>query len=130
MTITEVSQKYELSADTLRYYERIGLIPPVPRNSSGIRDYTQEDCNWVQFIKCMRGAGLSIEILVEYVSLFQQGNATIQTRKSLLVEQRRQLAERIGLMQETLERLDKKIDGYEERVLVSEQKLKNKISKK
>lgn len=130
MTITEVSQKYELSADTLRYYERIGLIPPVPRNSSGIRDYTQEDCNWVQFIKCMRGAGLSIEVLVEYVSLFQQGNATIQTRKSLLVEQRRQLAERIGLMQETLERLDKKIDGYEERVLVSEQKLKNKISKK
>ncbi len=130
MTITEVSQKYELSADTLRYYERIGLIPPVPRNSSGIRDYTQEDCNWVQFIKCMRGAGLSIEILVEYVSLFQQGNATIQTRKSLLVEQRRQLAERIGLMQETLERLDKKIDGYEERVLVSELKLKNKISKK
>lgn len=130
MTITEVSQKYELSADTLRYYERIGLIPPVPRNSSGIRDYTQEDCNWVQFIKCMRGAGLSIEILVEYVSLFQQGNATIQTRKSLLVEQRRQLADRIGLMQETLERLDKKIDGYEERVLVSEQKLKNKISEK
>jgi len=126
MTITEVSQKYELSADTLRYYERIGLIPPVPRNSSGIRDYTQEDCNWVQFIKCMRGAGLSIEVLVEYVSLFQQGNATIQTRKSLLVEQRRQLAERIGLMQETLERLDKKIDGYEDRVLVSEEKLKNR----
>ena len=75
----------------------------------------------------MRRAGLSIEILVEYVSLFQQGNTTIQTRKSLLVEQRRQLAERIGVMQETLERLDKKIDGYEERVLVSEEKLKKKL---
>ncbi len=130
MTITEVSQKYDLSADTLRYYERIGLIPPVNRNGSGIRDYTEEDCNWVNFIKCMRRAGLSIEILVEYVSLFQQGNNTIQTRKSLLVEQRRQLAERIGVMQETLERLDKKIDGYEERVLVSEEKLKKQISKK
>ncbi len=130
MTITEVSQKYDLSADTLRYYERIGLIPPVTRNSSGIRDYTEEDCNWVNFIKCMRRAGLSIEILVEYVSLFQQGNTTIQTRKSLLIEQRRQLAERIGVMQETLERLDKKIDGYEERVLVSEEKLKKQISKK
>ena len=126
MTITEVSQKYDLSADTLRYYERIGLIPPVNRNGSGIRAYTEEDCNWVHFIKCMRNAGLSIEILVEYVSLFRQGSSTIQSRKSLLVEQRRQLAERIVVMQETLERLDKKIDGYEERVLAKEKKLKNR----
>lgn len=124
MTITEVSQKYELSADTLRYYERIGLIPPVNRNASGIRDYTEEDCNWVQFIKCMRSAGLSIEILVEYVSLFQSGDASIQTRKALLVEQRRQLAERIREMQETLKRLDRKIDGYEELILVKEEELK------
>ena len=77
MTITEVSKRYDLSADTLRYYERIGLIPPVNRNKSGIRDFTEEDCKWVEFIKCMRGAGLSIEVLTEYVQLFQQGNSTI-----------------------------------------------------
>ena len=65
MTITEVSKKYDLTADTLRYYERIGLIPSVNRNASGIRDYTEEDCKWVHFAKCMRGAGLSIEVLVE-----------------------------------------------------------------
>lgn len=124
MTITEVSKKYQISADTLRYYERIGLIPPVNRNAGGIRDYTEEDCNWVQFIKCMRGAGLSIEVLVEYVTMFQQGNSTIKARKELLIEQRSQLAERIKEMQQTLERLDKKIDGYEERVLVKEEKLK------
>lgn len=124
MTITEVSHKYNLSADTLRYYERIGLIPPVNRNASGIRDYTDEDCNWVQFIKCMRSAGLSIETLVEYVSLFQQGNSTIQARKDLLIEQHSQLSEKIKEMQATLERLNRKIDGYEERVLVSEENLK------
>jgi DNA-binding transcriptional MerR regulator len=124
MTITEVSQKYEITADTLRYYERIGLIPAVNRNSGGIRDYMEEDCNWVHFIKCMRGAGLSIEVLVEYVSLFQQGNSTIKARKKLLVEQRSQLAEKIKEMQKTLERLDVKIDGYEERVLVREEELK------
>lgn len=62
MTITEVSKKYNLSADTLRYYERIKLLPSVNRTSGGIRDYTDEDCNWVEFIKCMRGAGLSVEI--------------------------------------------------------------------
>ena len=124
MTITEVSKKYDMTADTLRYYERIGLIPPVNRNGSGIRDYTEEDCNWVHFMKCMRGAGLSIEVLIEYVTMFQQGNSTIKARKELLIEQRSRLAEKIKEMQQTLERLDKKIDGYEERVLVKEEKLK------
>jgi DNA-binding transcriptional MerR regulator len=51
MTITEVSKRYELNADTIRYYERIGLIPRVNRNKSGIRDFTEEDCRWVEFIK-------------------------------------------------------------------------------
>lgn len=124
MRITEMSQKYDMTADTLRYYERIGLVPPVNRNTSGIRDYTEEDCNWVEFIKCMRGAGLSIEVLIEYVTMFQQGNSTIKARKKLLIEQRSHLAEKIKEMQQTLERLDKKIDGYEERVLVKEEELK------
>ena len=67
MTISEVSNKYNLSAETLRYYERVGVIPPVNRNENGIRDYTEVDCNWVNFIKCMRDAGLSIESLIEYL---------------------------------------------------------------
>ncbi len=125
MTITEVSSKFNISADTLRYYERIGLLPPVKRNTSGARDYTKRDCEWVHFIKCMRTAGLSIEILIEYVSLFQKGNSTIRERKNLLIEQRRQLAERIEEMKQVLERLDKKIDGYEDRVVKYEKKLKN-----
>ena len=58
MTIKEVSQKYDLSPDTIRYYERIGLIPPVPRKPNGIRDFDQESCNWIEFIKCMRSAGV------------------------------------------------------------------------
>ena len=124
MKITEVSQKYDMTADTLRYYERIGLIPPVNRNVSGVRDYTEEDCNWVHFMKCMRAAGLTIEVLIEYVTMFQQGNSTIKARKELLIEQRSRLAENIKEMQQTLERLDTKIDGYEERVLVKEEKLK------
>lgn len=124
MMIAEVSKKYDITADTLRYYERVGLIPPVNRNASGIRNYTEEDCNWVGFIKCMRSAGLSIEVLVEYVTMFQQGNSTIKARKELLIEQRRQLIERINEMKQTLERLDMKIDGYEEKVLVKEEQLK------
>ena len=123
MTISEVSKKYNLTADTIRYYERIGLIPPVHRNSSGNRDFLEEDCNWVEFIKCMRNAGLSIEALIDYVAMFQKGKETIKSRKNLLIEQRELLVERIESMKATLERLDMKIDGYEERCLVKEQEL-------
>ena len=112
-TIAEVSQKFDISADTLRYYERIGLIPPVNRNKNGVRDYTDEDCRWVEFIKCMRSAGLQIEALIEYVSLYQQGDDTSVARRDILVEQRRQLAERMSDMQKTLERLDFKIEVYD-----------------
>jgi len=84
MTIAQVSEKYGLTADTLRYYERIGLLPPVGRTAGGIRNYDESDCRWVEYIKCMRSAGVSIETLVEYVRLFHEGSATIPARKKLL----------------------------------------------
>lgn len=124
MTIAEVSQKYGLTADTIRYYERIGLIPPVHRNKSGIRDFTEENVNWVEFAKCMRSAGLSIETLVEYVSLFQIGEETFEARRQLLKEERAKLAEKIENMQQTLKRLDYKIERYDDRVKEAEKKLR------
>ncbi|HWR39740.1 MAG TPA: MerR family transcriptional regulator [Patescibacteria group bacterium] len=124
MTITEVSEKFDLSPDTLRYYERIGLLPRVNRNKSGIRDFTEEDCRWVEFAKCMRGAGLPIEVLIEYVALFQQGEITAAARKELLIEQRRQLAIRMEEMQKTMERLDYKIARYDQAVVEAEKNLK------
>lgn len=124
MTITEVSEKYGIPQDTLRYYERIGLIPRVNRNKSGIRDYTAEDCNWVEFIICMRGAGLPIEVLIEYVGLFQQGGETVGARKELLIEQRKQLIARMEDMKRTLDRLDYKIASYEQAVLEKERTLR------
>ncbi|MFR0868536.1 MAG: MerR family transcriptional regulator [Adlercreutzia sp.] len=63
MKIAEVSKRYGVSTDTLRYYERIGLLRHVPRNKSGIRDYDEASCNAVEFVKCMRDAGMSIESL-------------------------------------------------------------------
>lgn len=117
MTITEVSGKFDLSQDTIRYYERIGLLPHVNRNKSGIRNFTEEDCRWVEFIKCMRSAGLPIEVLIEYVGLFQQGNVTSTARKELLIEQRKQLIIRMEEMQKTMERLDYKIARYEQAII-------------
>jgi MerR family transcriptional regulator, aldehyde-responsive regulator len=124
MTITEVSEKFNLSQDTLRYYERTGLIPPVNRNKSGVRDYTEEDLRWVEFIKCMRSAGLPIEVLIDYVALFQQGDETLEVRKDLLIEQRSQLAMKMEEMKKTLERLDYKIERYEKLVVEKEKTLR------
>ena len=126
MTIAKVSKQYNISADTLRYYERIGLIPPVNRNKNGIRDYTDEDCKWVDFIKCMRSAGLPIEALIEYVTLFRQGNSTIEARKEILIEQRGILEEKINFMTATLERLNYKIDNYDTIILSAENRLTEK----
>lgn len=124
MTIAEVAKKYDLTPDTLRYYERIGLIPGVSRTSGGIRDYQEEDCRWIEFIKCMRSAGLLVETLIEYVKLFQTGDKTAQARKELLTEQRDILKERIAEMQSTLERLNAKIKRYEDVIIPIEDELK------
>ena len=123
MKISEVSEQYELSADTLRYYERIGLLPPVNRNESGIRDYSEIDARRVEFVKCMRSAGLPIEVLIEYIELVQQGDSTIQARKEILVEQRDLLTARMAEMQKTLDRLNYKIDVYEKALLKKEQEM-------
>ena len=124
MTIAEVSRKYDISADTLRYYERIGLIPPVPRTRGGLRDYGEESCGWIQLMKCMRAAGVQIEALIEYVDLFQQGDATLDARKALLVEQRDQLVSRMAEMQASLDLLNQKIDRYEQGMMTAEQQLR------
>src|SRR5512143_4142417 len=113
MKIAEVSERYAISADTLRYYERVGLIPPVNRNESGIRDYSELDLRRVEFIKCMRRAGLPIEVLIEYVELVQQGDKTIEARKDILIEQRDLLMARMQEMQKTLSVLNHKIEVYE-----------------
>lgn len=113
MTIKEASQVTGVTADTLRYYERIGLIPPVPRNESGVRNYDDTIIGWVNFIRCMRNAGLPIETLIEYVALYKEGSKTDEARKQLLIEQKNILEERIAFLQDTLTKLNFKIDNYD-----------------
>ncbi len=116
MNIAEVSKKYGLTADTLRYYERVGMIPPVNRTASGIRDYTETDCSWVELAKCMRSAGLPVEVMIEYLQLTQQGDETIPARRQLLVDQREQLELQKQNIESTLSRLDYKISRYDEAI--------------
>ncbi len=123
MKIAEVSERYGLSSDTLRYYERIGLLPTVTRTENGIRDYSELDIRRVEFVKCMRSAGLPIEVLIDYMELIEQGDDTIEARKEILVEQRDLLASRIAEMQKTLDLLHHKIEIYEKNILGNEKEM-------
>ncbi len=113
MTIKEVSEKYGLSQDTLRYYEKIGVIPPVTRTSGGIRNYTEKDIGWVENAVCMRNAGLPVEVIAEYCRLFSMGDSTIGARLELLTEQRKKLIEQKEQLEAEISRLDYKIGRYE-----------------
>ena len=117
MRISEVSETCDISSDTLRYYERIGLVPSIKRTRGGIREYNELDVKRIEFIKYMRSAGLSIEMLIEYFKLLEQGDQTAEARKYLLKEQRDALASRIAELQKTLEMLDYKIAVYENTIL-------------
>ena len=114
MRIAEVSKKYNLTEDTIRYYERIGLIPRVPRTKSGIRDFDDESCRWIEFIKCMRNSGMTIEVLTEYINLYKQGDKTIEARKKLLIEQKEKLLSKQEEIANTIKRLEYKIEIYNE----------------
>ncbi|PWH12330.1 MAG: MerR family transcriptional regulator [Anaerolineae bacterium] len=123
MKIAEVSEKYGISPDTLRYYERIGLLPRVNRSESGVREYTELDLRRVEFIKCMRSAGLPIEVLIDYMQLIEQGDSTIETRKEILIEQRDLLLQRMQQLQKTLDVLNHKIEVYEKIILGKEKQM-------
>lgn len=113
MTIKEVSEKYGITQDTLRFYERSGLIPPVKRTAGGIRDYGPEDLSWVELAVCMRSAGLTVEAISEYVRLSRLGDETFPDRLQLLTKQREALLEQKKRIEATLDRLNYKIARYE-----------------
>jgi DNA-binding transcriptional MerR regulator len=126
MTIAEASEKCGLPLDTLRYYEKIGLIPKISRTAGGIRNYTEQDCIWINFAKCMRHAGVSVNAMVEYVRLFHQGDGTLNERKAILLRERDRIAAQAAELAETLNYLNAKIERYESVIVPVENLLTRK----
>lgn len=129
MTIAEVSKKYDITPDTLRYYEKIGLLPSVPR-VNGIRNYDETSLGWVELMKCMRSAGVQVEALARYVELFKEGDSTVDERKNILMEQREILKEKMKKMQKSLDKLNEKIEKYEQGLMIKEKQLQKGASKR
>lgn len=113
MTIREIAAKTNMSTDTLRYYERIGLLPPVPRNAVGIRNYDEYFVNFINFIKKLKASGMSLEHIIDYIRLEEMGDATIQERKKLLAEAREMLLDKINSLQLVAELADYQLRNYE-----------------
>lgn len=112
-TISEVSEKYQISSSTLRYYEKIGLLPNIPRQTNGNRYFTDQLLNWLEMIICLRHSGVPIEKLIEYAKLIQKGDDTIATREALLREQLAELYQKRVNLQRSIQRLEEKIALYE-----------------
>jgi DNA-binding transcriptional MerR regulator len=116
MTIKEVCERFDITADTLRYYERVGAIPEVARTAGGIRNYTEEDLKWINNALCLRGAGVPVEMIIEYVKLFRQGDDTFEARCNLLKEARTEVLAAREKYDKALDKLNYKIRKYEEAV--------------
>ena len=114
MNIKSASDLLGISADTIRYYERVGLVPPITRTSTGIRDFQVQDIETLEFIKCFRSAGVSVDSLVDYMSLYQKGDETREERLGILEEEKQKLEERLSQLQTALNRLNLKIKFYKE----------------
>lgn len=117
LTIKEVGEKLGLSNDTLRYYEKVGLVGPIGKTKSGIRDYNENDVSRLEFIKCMREAEISINVLKKYLDLFDMGEDTKEERKNLLDNQRIFLENKIKKMEEAHQRLLYKLKLYQDNTL-------------
>ncbi len=122
MTIKEVSEKYNISQDTLRYYEKVGIIQPVTRKN-GIRQYGEKEISNIEFVICMRSAGISVDVLHEYIKLFEKGEDTQEARRQLLIKEREKIKSKISDLNAALERLNYKIDVYYKKIVKEEKNL-------
>ncbi len=112
LTVKEASELTGLSAHTLRYYERIGLIQAVSRNSGGHRRYEQTDLEHLKFLHCLRDSGMSIQGMQQYAALSSQGRVTLAARRELLESHKREVQQHIRELEDKLAIIDAKIKRF------------------
>jgi DNA-binding transcriptional MerR regulator len=112
-SIQRAAAETGLSPDTLRYYERIGVLPGVARSPSGHRRYAEGDIGWIKLVQCLRATGMPIEELHRYAMLMQQGDATAEQRLQLLEGHRTRITEEMRELTTALELVERKIAGYD-----------------
>ena len=113
-TIKEVSEKFNITPYTLRYYEKEGLIPSILREKNGHRLYGDTDLEWIQIVCCMRATGMSIEYIKKYIDLCVLGENTIPERRKIILCQKEIIENHIKEYKKLLNVVDKKLKHYDE----------------
>lgn len=116
MNSKEAAEMFGLTTDTVRYYERVGVIPPIKRDKNGYRVYTTRDLNWIYLAKSLRQAGVSIESLIEFATLSKLGGEVQKAQKQILHDQLQEITDKLEKMTKTRDLLQYKIDTYDEHI--------------
>ena len=114
LSIQEVAEMTGLTAHTLRYYERIGLIQPVDRAPSGHRRYSRGDVGWLEFLRCLRSTGMPVREVKRYGELYEEGDSTLTNRRALLENHRQRILDNIEQLTRNLKAIEYKIAYYRE----------------
>ena len=125
MKISDVSKKFSISIQTLRYYEREGLIPAIHRDSNGVRDYQKDELYWIHYVQALRNSGVTVASIKKYVGLVQKGSETREQRKQILLEQRQALLKKRAQIDDALKHMDIKLESYDTYVIELENNTKN-----
>lgn len=112
-TIREAAEKTGFSAYTLRYYERQNILPPVARDASGNRMYSEDDLNLLETIRCLKNTGMHVNDIGTFIALCREGDSTLEQRRQVMLEHKAQVEERIAQMMHELEHIERKLDYYD-----------------
>ena len=111
-SITEVAKKFGMTAHTLRYYDKEGLMPYVERSSSGIRKFKDRDFEWLNIINCLKASGVPVKKIKEFVDWCMEGDNTIEKRLEFLQNHKKDVENQLSELNKHMEMIDYKIGYY------------------
>lgn len=113
-TVKQLSDKLNISAHTIRFYDDQGLFPDVTRDTHGTRLFTEENIEWIYLVLCLRSTGMSIADIRYYIDLCQEGETTVPERYQIIMKQKKKAEEDLQEMQHRLDILNRKEKCYED----------------
>ena len=112
-SISEVAKRTGLSIFTLRYYDKVGLLPFVDRTPRGVRDFKESDFDWLAVITCLKETGMPVKEIKQFIDWCLEGDSTLKDRLEVFIEHKKKVAEQIKLLEKHMKKIDHKIWYYE-----------------
>lgn len=114
LSIKEAAERTQLPPSTLRYYDKVGLMPTLKKTEYGTRKYSETDISWLDLVCCLRDSGMSLDDIRAFMMLCMQGSSTSEQRRELLEQHRKQIVKQMELLHRSLATVDYKLAHYNE----------------